>query len=58
MTARSAARRMSTVAGTWSRYPWAQQRLGVQQGGVEIGKDQLVLAAQVDLDLILRLAVF
>jgi hypothetical protein len=34
-----------------------QQRLGVPERRIEVGKRQLVTAAQVDLDLVLRLAV-
>ena len=37
--------------------PGPQQRLGVPERGVEFGKGQLVAAAQVHLDLILRLAI-
>jgi hypothetical protein len=33
-----------------------QQRLGAPEGGVEIGKAQVIAAAQVDLDLVFRLS--
>ena len=40
-----------------SGYRGPQQRLGVPERGVELGKGQIVAAAQVNLDLVLRLAI-
>jgi hypothetical protein len=40
-----------------SGYPGSQQRLGVPERGVETRQGEPVTAAQVDLDLVLRLAI-